>query len=286
VSTQGPAPTAPGRRRPWRLALLAACAALLGAAALAGILLATGALDDEPQAAGPTGAEVVRLYDDRIADVVQASFGSVANVDATLAGGEESVGTGIVVDADGLVLTNQHVVDDAEAVAVAVAVEPGNVPAGAEVVAEAPPGAEGGATIVRVAGSVVASDPELDLAIVEVPVTGLRPIAVGDPAGLRLGQGVIAIGFALSLTGGPSVTSGIVAGIGRTVTAEDGTVYSSLIQTDTAINRGNSGGPLLDTSGRLVGIASLVAPAGSAEDIGFAIPADRAADLIEQARAD
>jgi putative serine protease PepD len=225
---------------------------------------------------------VVQRYDDGLADVIEKAFPSVAHVTVTMAGGGTAAGTGIVVDDGGLILTNHHVIEGARAMSLVVGVENARVPQGAEIVAGPPAGSTARFTFIRVPGSVVARAPGRDLAIVKAPVGGLAPVELGTATDLRVGQRVIAIGFAFSLRGGPSVTSGIVSGKNRDVELDDGTVYRHLVQTDAAINTGNSGGPLLDVSGRLVGINSVVASAGSAEDIGFAIEVNQALPLIAQ----
>lgn len=261
--------------------LVGICAALIGAGAVLAVLFATGTI--RRSTSRPTAAQTLRLYDRGVADVVQGAFGSVAAVEALTPDARQE-GSGVIVGREGLVLTNNHVVKGARALTVTLPVQTAQVPPGADVVARPPPGSSAGATIIRVPGSLVASAPDRDLALIRVPVGGLRPIPLAAATNVRLGQKVIAIGFSLSLSGGPSVSSGIVSATNRSVRSTDGHVYGPLIQTDAAINRGNSGGPLIDTAGRLVGIDSLAEAGGVAEDIGFATPADRALELIRQAR--
>jgi S1-C subfamily serine protease len=126
-----------------------------------------------------------------------------------------------------------------------------------------------------------------DLALVKVAATGLRAAPIGDPAGIKVGQTAIAIGSPLG-TYTETVTKGIVSATGREITVEDDqtgrpVTLKNLIQTDAAINEGNSGGPLLDASGAVIGINTAVAT--SAEGLGFAIPIDAASDLIATALA-
>jgi S1-C subfamily serine protease len=131
-------------------------------------------------------------------------------------------------------------------------------------------------------GTVLGTDPQHDLALVKVAATDLSPITVGSSAKLELGDSVAAIGFPLGL-GGPTVTEGIVSGLGRDVTVGDSGVtehLKDLIQTDAAINPGNSGGPLIDANGNLVGIDTAAASASSAENTGFAISIDSAMPQI------
>ncbi len=124
-----------------------------------------------------------------------------------------------------------------------------------------------------------------DVAILEVDARGLKPVALGDSDRLRVGQMVIAVGNPLGLAGGPTVTTGVVSALNRSVSGPYG-ILPSLIQTDAAINPGNSGGPLLNSSGKAVGINTAIVPA--AQGIGFAIPINIAVragkDLLEVGR--
>ena len=226
------------------LILLAACAG--GSTPPAGLLpspLQETALPPLPPP--EDGAE-------RIVDVVDRVLPAVVNV--TTDAGE---GTGFVVRSSGIVVTNFHVV--ANAFRIRVITSEGE---------ELPARAIGGAQ-------------EADLAILQVETDGPLPtVAVGDSDEIELGQQVVALGFALGLEGGASVTAGIVSAVNRTIGTEEVT-FEGLIQTDAAINPGNSGGPLVDLSGQVVGINT--ARAGGAENIGFAIAINRAKPFIERA---
>ena len=171
------------------------------------------------------------------------------------------VGSGVVLTADGYILTNRHVVDDSRSLTVAFA-----------------DGRELPATIVRISDVT-------DLALIKVSATGLEAAAIGDSSALAVGQTAIAIGSPLG-TYTETVTRGIVSGLDREITVTDQATrrqmtLSDLIQTDAAINPGNSGGPLLDRAGRVIGINTAVA--SSAEGLGFAIPIAAANDLIDLA---
>jgi putative serine protease PepD len=252
--------------------------ALVLAATLTASVALVGCGGSERGATGTDDAvAAVQLYDRGVADLVARAAPSVARIRVETFGGPV-VGTGIVVDSGGLVLTNEHVVRDARSISVIVAVR-GPRPAGATPVARR----LGSARFVRIRGSVVAHAPGQDLAIVKVPASGLVPIRLGSSAGLRQGETVISIGYALALPGEPSATSGIVSALGRRVRMEDGRVFKGLIQTDAAINEGASGGPLLDASGRVIGINAISA---YAQDVGFAVAVDQARALISRARAD
>lgn len=164
-----------------------------------------------------------------------------------------SEGSGVIIDPDGVVLTNAHVVDGALQVDV-------KLTDGREFQAD-----------------VVALDRELDLAVLRIAgVSGLPMIALGDSAKLMLGEPAIAIGNPLGL--GLTVSTGVVASTGRDVTAGDGP-RQTYIQTDAAINPGNSGGALVNIHGELIGINTFVA--STAEGIGFAIPVNRARKIAE-----
>ncbi|HYY08238.1 MAG TPA: trypsin-like peptidase domain-containing protein [Actinomycetota bacterium] len=244
---------------------------------LAGVLVfltacgavATQAVDTSTD--GGTNATLVASSNstaDPIVNVVSAAMPSVVTVTSqvrtfTPFGPQDgkAVGTGFVVRSDGFVLTNHHVIDGASSVSV-------TLPRGDDVSAR-----------------VVADDPDHDLAVLKVDATGLPALSLGTSKDLALGESVVAIGFALDLSGGPTVTSGIVSSLDRSIDVQssDGApkTYRGLLQTDAALNHGNSGGPLLTLDGRVVGVN--VAGGDNAENIGFAIPIDVAAPLLAQA---
>jgi serine protease Do len=168
-------------------------------------------------------------------------------------------GTGVILTSDGEVLTNAHVVEGATSIEVTLA----------------------GETQARRA-DLVGIDPGNDLALLRVRgATGLPTAELGSSSALRVGDHVVAIGNALALDGGLTVTDGIVSALNRTIS--DRTIHlEDLIQTDAAINPGNSGGPLVNAAGQVVGINTVVA--GDAQNIGFALAIDRAKPVIEQLR--
>jgi S1-C subfamily serine protease len=171
------------------------------------------------------------------------------------------VGSGVVLTADGYILTNAHVVADSSSLTV-----------------QLEDGTEYPATIVD-------SNTAKDLALIKVKATGLTPARIGDSTNLEVGQTAIAIGSPLG-TFTETVTKGIVSAVDRTITVNDEatgrpTTLTGLIQTDAAINPGNSGGPLLDASGAVIGINSAVST--NAQGLGFAIPIDAATSFIAQA---
>jgi len=171
----------------------------------------------------------------------------------------EGVGSGLIYDADGWILTNRHVV--ADSTRLTVELKDGR----------------------QFDGTVYGIDTLTDLAIVKVDATGLPVATLGESDGLKIGQLVVAIGSPLG-TYSFSVTSGIVSGKGRDISVDNGTNrITNLIQTDAAINPGNSGGPLADATGAVVGINTAVATDSSG--IGFAIPIDIARPIMDQALA-
>ncbi|MEO8293408.1 MAG: trypsin-like peptidase domain-containing protein, partial [Actinomycetota bacterium] len=214
---------------------------------------------------------------DRIVAVVRRVLPAVVNVTTDQfqpgVGNGQGVGTGFVVRSDGVIVTNCHVVEGANKITVFSSDD----------------------TPKEYSGRVIGGDCEHDLAIVKIDGKNLATVPLGSSADLALGQRVIALGYALALDGGPTVTTGIVSSLGRTIRANDpncgtacganGTrVYADIIQTDAAINPGNSGGPLVNLAGQVVAINS--AGSTAAENIGFSIPIDAAKDTIAQAESD
>jgi serine protease Do len=170
---------------------------------------------------------------------------------------QTGAGSGIIISSDGYIVTNNHVVEDAEKVTVTLS-----------------DGRTFDATI-------VGTDAQTDLAVVKIDASNLsylhflsnslEQLSVLDP--------VVAVGNALALPGGPTWTTGVVSNLGRSIEEETGVVLDDIIQTDAAINAGNSGGPLLDAAGQVIGIN--VAIASNAENIGFAISTDTAISIVE-----
>jgi S1-C subfamily serine protease len=129
---------------------------------------------------------------------------------------------------------------------------------------------------------VLGTDPTRDLAILDVEAEGLPTAALGDSDNLRVGDSVVAIGNALALGQEPTVTSGIVSAVNRSIAASGSVTLRDLIQTDAAINPGNSGGPLVNAAGEVIGMNTAIA--GGAENIGFAISISSIAPTLEQAK--
>jgi putative serine protease PepD len=182
------------------------------------------------------------------ASAAQRALPSVVQVRAGSRGG-----SGVIIDANHVV-TNGHVVVGSETVELLL---------------------DDGSSVT---GRVLGADERNDIAVVEADLGGARAAALGRSAGLQIGQPVIAVGSPLGLTG--SVTAGVVSAVDRS----SGNYPGPMIQTDASINQGNSGGPLVDLSGQVVGINTAIATVGSSGNIGigFAVPIDRAADVAER----
>ncbi|HWQ76546.1 MAG TPA: trypsin-like peptidase domain-containing protein [Syntrophomonas sp.] len=167
---------------------------------------------------------------------------------------ETGIGTGFLITQDGYIITNQHVVNNAESVSITMTGKKDKIPA-----------------------TVVGQDYELDLAVLKISGSNYPTLPMGDSDKMRVGDGVIAIGEPYGLD--HTVTTGVVSAKGRPITIEDRN-YKNLIQTDAAINPGNSGGPLLNLQGEVIAINTAVN--ASAQGIGFAIPINTAQGVLQQ----
>jgi serine protease Do len=201
-----------------------------------------------------------------LSDVISTATASVVSIETTSTQTDmfgrtmeaEGEASGVII-ADGLIATNQHVVEGTTEIIVTFA---------------------DGETV---SASVLGADDTHDLAVLSVE-TGDRPaIEIGSSSDLELGDTVVALGYPLGL--GITATAGIVSGLDRTIDVSSTTGVEhleGLLQTDAAINSGNSGGPLIDSAGRLIGISTAAASAASAENIGFGIAIDEALPVIEE----
>lgn len=204
-----------------------------------------------------------------IADIVQTVGPAVVYIEASGAGQNDdplfriygleipvqtATGTGFIIDSNGYIMTNQHVVNGAQNIQVAVQ----------------------GQTDPYTA-TVVGQDYELDVAILKIAATGLPTIPMGDSDVMRQGDWVIAIGNPLGLD--HTVTVGVVSAKGRPITVQNRN-YKNLIQTDAAINAGNSGGPLINLSGQVIAINTAIS--ADAQGIGFAIPINTAKSIMQE----
>jgi serine protease Do len=264
------------RFRTKRLVLLAVVATVLGACARS----VTPTTSPQPTSSASSSAlgQASTSYDpdtEPIVQVVKKVTPAVVTVTSRIqtseglfgtGSGGTAVGTGFVVRSNGIVLTNNHVVEDASAITVTL--QDGT----------------------KLAATVLATGTDHDLAVLKVNADKLPTVTLGDSSNVAVGERVIAIGYALALDGGPSVTSGIISSLARTIQVQDQSsnanqpnvrTYQDVLQTDAALNAGNSGGPLVTLDGEVIGIDS--AGNSSAENIGFAIAINAAKPLIEKA---
>lgn len=271
-----PPPQPPKRNRLGRNAVALVAAATLAAGGIGGTVGALLGGEDTPAAATPTAAASATTPTD-VSSVVAKVGQSVVQVNVRTANGE-AIGSGVVVGADSRILTNNHVVAGAGQITVTLA---------------------DGRTV---DATVEGTDPTTDLAVLRAQgVTGLTPATFGDSDAVRVGDEVIAIGSPDGLQG--TVTTGIVSALDREVNVPAGeqrqspfqvrgrgeTVSYRAIQTDASINQGNSGGPLFNAAGEVIGINSamyspVTGPGGSAGSvgIGFAIPSEAAEQVLDQ----
>lgn len=200
-----------------------------------------------------------------VSAVVKKSMGSVVGI-TTLETQQylfqqrdvEGLGSGVIVDRNGYILTNSHVVANGKAKEINVLFDNGE----------------------KVSGKVLWNDPILDLAIVKVDITNLPAASLGDSDELEVGEIAIAIGNPLGLEFQRTVTSGIISGLNRSIRVDQNSTIDGLIQTDASINPGNSGGPLLNKKGEVIGINT--AKIQSGEGLGFSIPINTAKSIIEE----
>jgi putative serine protease PepD len=213
-----------------------------------------------PATSGSTRA-VSNANDSTAKKVYDGAKESVAFISAQTGQGT-ATGSGFVVTADGKIVTNEHVVDGAQSVTVKLGTAGKEYPA-----------------------RVLAADASKDLALLKIDASNLKALPFGDSKDLEVGDNVYAIGNPFGLDN--TLTSGIVSALGRDIQAPDGTPIAGAIQTDAALNPGNSGGALLDADGNVVGVNSQIASAGASSGeagnvgIGFAIPSDTVKAFVE-----
>ena len=197
-----------------------------------------------------------------IGEIYERSYRSVVEITATdgsFGGQQQAQGSGFVYDTNGNIVTNQHVVDGAGSISVRF---------------------WNGSTY---PAELVGSDPSTDLAVIRVdaPASLLEPLRLADSSDVGVGDGVVAIGSPFGLEG--TVTSGIVSAVHRQMTAPNNFTINDSIQTDAAINHGNSGGPLLDEQGRVIGVnAQIESDSGGSDGVGFAVPSNTVRSIASQ----
>ena len=277
VSPAGPR----GGGRPqggWRTWLpVAAVAAVVGGGVGAGVTVGLGggtgsSLTIEEGTATP-GAAVLN-GNVTIPELVKKVLPAIVSIDVR-ANGQDDQGTGMIISSSGEVVTNNHVI--------ALAESPGSQ--AAITVTES-----GKTTSTKQPAKLIGADPATDVALLQITgASNLPTVVLGNSSKAQVGDAVVAIGNALGLAAGtPTVTQGIVSALGRTVTAGGTTVatetLTNMIQTDAAINFGNSGGPLIDTAGQVIGMNTAIAggstASSNAQNIGFAIPSGKIESLL------
>ena len=170
----------------------------------------------------------------------------------------EQAGSGVIIDEQGYIVTNNHVVEGAESITVTLT--------------------DGRAFDATLTGT----DPLTDLAVIKIEGDSLPTVEFSKSSEVEVGEWVIAIGNALALKGGPTVTVGVISALGRTIEVESGWSLYDVIQTDAAINPGNSGGPLINLKGEVVGINTAKITAIDVSGVGFAVSADTASPVVEE----
>lgn len=171
---------------------------------------------------------------------------------------QQGAGSGGILSSDGLIFTNNHVVEGAQKITVVLP----------------PPDSR------TFAARLVGRDPVTDLAMIKIDATNLPTLKLGRSTDIKVGEWVVAIGNALGLEGGPTVTAGVVSAVGRSIDSGQGRELHDLIQTDAAINPGNSGGPLINLQGEAIGINTAII--ANAQGLGFAISVDSAQPILTQ----
>jgi putative serine protease PepD len=259
-----------------RIAAAVAAAALAGGGAGAGVVALTHSGGSTPAAGAtvtPSTANVANTTP-TVGQIARSATPSVVEIDATSAapsspypfggdgssrGTQSAEGTGFVYDTKGDIVTNEHVVDGASTVSVRFS---------------------DGSTF---KATVVGTDVSTDVAVVHVdaPASKLVPLVLGDSSKAAVGDGVVAIGNPFGLDG--TVTTGIVSAIDREISSPDSTPIEGAIQTDAAINHGNSGGPLLNLAGKVIGITSQIqSDSGGSDGVGFAVPSNLVQNVADQ----
>jgi len=246
------------------LAVVAAGAAVYAAAASGGdtrtvVERQTTIASTSVSASGPT---IHQIYERTHKGVVEITGSETTSTKTPFGAQKQKAtvqGSGFVYDTNGHVVTNFHVVQGTSSMKVAF-IDGSIYPA-----------------------SVVGDDPSTDLAVLKVaaPASELHALAIGDSATAQVGDGVVAIGSPFGLQG--TVTTGIVSAVGRTISSDNSYSISGAIQTDAAINHGNSGGPLLNATGKVIGVNSQIESEGGGSDgVGFAISSDTVTSVVKQ----
>jgi putative serine protease PepD len=259
------------RRRSRTVIVIAGLVAVLGVGIGAGAAAYAVLGDESPtvvrpvtvtgsQAAAVTGGLTIgEIYDYAYKSVVEITVNSTQSTPFGGSQPQSAQGSGFVYDSDGDIVTNEHVVDGAESISVKF---------------------WNGATYTA---DLVGSDPSTDVALIKVnaPASLLEPLQLSDSSKVAVGDAVVAIGSPFGLEG--TVTSGIVSAVHREMTAPNNFTITDSIQTDAAINHGNSGGPLLNNKGQVIGINSQIeSDSGGSDGVGFAVPSNTVRSIVSQ----
>ncbi|MDO4594312.1 MAG: trypsin-like peptidase domain-containing protein [Tissierellia bacterium] len=203
---------------------------------------------------------VVKKSIDSVVGITTIAQETSQTIFGTQSGYVEGVGSGVIVSEDGYILTNSHVIENGQALKISVLLNDKDSDS--------------------VDADLIWNDSTLDLAVIKIDQKGLKPVEMADSDKVEVGNKVIAIGNPLGLDLQSTVTSGIISGLNRSVSLDTGASMDGLMQTDAAINSGNSGGALLNQNGELIGINT--AKAGNSDGIGFAIPINTAKAVVDQ----
>jgi S1-C subfamily serine protease len=268
-------PEEPTKRRRWPVAALALISGLLGAGLMVAALWAGGVLDNEPAASSATvpGSTVVQ----RITEIVNAEGGgdavaiavgrkvvpSIVTVEVGFNGGTDfqafASGSGVVLSSDGRIITNDHVIEEAEEIRVIF--QDGRI----------------------YGAQLVGTDAVTDLAVLQIDATNLTAIEIGSTESLQIGETTIAVGNPLGLEGGASLTVGVLSAFNRRVDLSLDQALFGMLQTDAPITQGSSGGALVDKQGRLIGITTAIGVSSAgAEGIGFATPVELVTRITDE----
>jgi S1-C subfamily serine protease len=266
------APKANKRRR--GVAAITAVAVLVGGVAGAGAVEAANVHSTSSSTPTTAAAPPIKVAgstsSSSVSQIVKSVSPSIVAITATNGSQSQDEGTGMIITSTGEVLTNNHVIDGATTITVALNGSTKQLPA-----------------------TLVGTDPDKDVALLQITnQSGLPAVNFGNSSQVQVGDSVVAIGNALALGDSASVTSGIISALNRQITAGDSTGSSTetltgMLQTDAAINPGNSGGALLNSSGQVIGMNTAAAGSSdgsSAQNIGFAIPSDGLTSLVSGLR--
>ena len=238
---------------PIALALLVLLLAACGGSSTATPNPASVGVTSATNSAELATVDIVRELTPSVVQIVTESVAAGAFNEPAPSSG---VGTGIILSEDGYILTNNHVIVGAQSITVTL---------------------NNGESF---SAELVGGDPNPDAAVVKIDADDIRPARIGSTASLQVGEPVIAIGHALALRGGPTVSKGVISALGRAIDTDPQTTIVDLIQTDASINPGNSGGPLVNSRGEVVGINT--AGIQGTQGIGFAINIDDAMAIAGQ----